>query len=447
MGEAFGSGAADVPKEYAACGQALLPQVWPFQKLANMMLSGVVEVPHCGLHGEPAPLDGKGVQELAVVLVYEHIDASGALPTETPVLSTDLTRWNVSFTDAMRVALENLRTRTKRGVAPEKRWEHHASGCGQSGWCDRFDAARTALLPILVAKRKRPDGVVDAGGHVIALATSSCVLATMSKNPMGLCFMGETWHLKIKSHELLTKNPLRLMKMKEVPGQSRGDHPLNQKAGEGMVWRWMPYAPGGPPLRSQGEFSVPVESDEVDAILNAVESGRPIPVFGRDVEDTVAKAAAAKEIFLKKKDAANAFFKGGEFVKAIAAYDAALAAQVPSDADAAIVHSNAAQALLNLAEQDEPRKQACAAEALRRAAKAVELDGANAKALARCAAACAILGETEAAAEFKGKLTNLTGGSAGNASSSTSSAPKLCPKSEGEKVKQPELGESSRGGA
>ena len=28
------------------------------------------------------------------------------------------------------------------------------------------------------------------GGHVVAFATTSCVLASMSKNALGLCFMG-----------------------------------------------------------------------------------------------------------------------------------------------------------------------------------------------------------------------------------------------------------------
>merc|ERR1719326_1084250 len=136
-------------------------------------------------------------------------------------------------------------------------------------------------------------------------------------------------------------------------------HPLAQKAGEGFVWRWLPYTPGGPPTRSAGEFSVPIDQGEVDAILNAAEAGMAIPVF--DHADSVNSKEAAAQ-FLAKKDEGNAFFKAGEYVKAIAAYDAALKPGAPSNADASIVHSNAAQACLKLAEKDQSgRREACAA--------------------------------------------------------------------------------------
>merc|ERR1712217_652913 len=135
---------------------------------------------------------------------------------------------------------------------------------------------------------------------------------------------------------------MRLMKLREPPNQG-GDaqrHPLNQKASEGFVWKWLPYTPGGPPLRSPGEFSVPVDQGEVDAILNAVEAGRSIPVFTANVDQE--KAAA---LFATFKEKANAFFKAGDYLKAIATYDRALDLKPsPSDKDAAILHANAAQA-------------------------------------------------------------------------------------------------------
>eukprot|EP00933_Yihiella_yeosuensis_P035528 TRINITY_DN29093_c0_g1_i1.p1 TRINITY_DN29093_c0_g1~~TRINITY_DN29093_c0_g1_i1.p1 ORF type:complete len:293 (-),score=99.65 TRINITY_DN29093_c0_g1_i1:80-958(-) len=190
------------------------------------------------------------------------------------------------------------------------------------------------------------------------------------------------------------------MKMRE--SGDNADHPLKQKAGEGFVWRWMPYSPGGPPLKSEGEFSVPIDQGEVDAILNAAEAGQAVPVFkakAKEVDDA-SKAAA----FASKKDEGNSFFKAGKFIEALKAYDAAVALGSPKDADVAVAHSNAAQALLKLAENDVPRREACAAEALRRGLTATQLDPTNSKAYARCATACDILGEDEAAKEFRARL-------------------------------------------
>jgi len=411
--EAFVQGAADVPGEYKACGARLLPQLWPISKIASrqVTLPSGFELPHCGLHGEAPPL--KEEQELGVVLVCDYI-AEGLPAMETPVLSSDLVRWGVSFVDALQRALENLRSRTKSGLPAEKRWEHHPTGCGESCWKDRFDAARIALFPKLVTGRKRPDGAPEPGGHVVAFATNSCALATMSKNGLGLCFMGDTLHLQIaakdeqtKVKQLLSATPMRLMKMKDPQAgvEKASRHPLQQQASEGFVWRWLPYTPGGPPLRSPGEFSVPIDQGEVDAILNAAEAGKPLPVF---TKESASEKAAASKTFTSKKDEGNALFKAGECVKAVMAYDAALEAGAPKDADAAVAHSNAAQALLNLAAADPPRREACAAEALRRANAAAELDPTNAKAFARCAAACDILGEDEAAKEFRARQEGCT---------------------------------------
>jgi tetratricopeptide (TPR) repeat protein len=441
--DAFGRGLADAPPEYENCGLRLLPQLWPVSKIVarQTMLPSGIELPHCGIHGEAPPLVKSGgpaasLPELGVVLVCEHkVDdtskmSSGSnnnvsqplLTVETPVLSSDLVRWGVSFNDALRRALENLRSRTKGGPPADKRWEHHPSGCGQSCWQDGFDAARVVLLPTLAAKRKRPDGIEDTGGHVVSFATPSCVLASTSKNPLGLCFLGDTLHLKIAapqngaSSQVLTTTAYRLLKVRENSDVVRGaaiptNHPLMQPTA-GFIWRWLPYVPNGPPLRASGEFSVPVDAGEVDAILNAAEAGRPVPVFthakGGAAPAGTSSSSSGKEAFLAKKEEANKLFKAGEYIKAIQAYDAALGLQPPSPADAAVVHANAAQALLNLAAADEARKVPCAAEALRRASTAAELDPTYAKAHARCAAACEILGETAAAAEFKAKAAGCS---------------------------------------
>ncbi|CAK8991114.1 Protein unc-45 homolog A (Unc-45A) (Smooth muscle cell-associated protein 1) (SMAP-1) [Durusdinium trenchii] len=224
----------------------------------------------------------------------------------------------------------------------------------------------------------------------------------MSKNALGLCFMGDTLNLQLPVRDpkqLLSSIPMRLLKMKDSKDARSERHPLESVASEGMVWRWMPYSPGGPPLHSPGEFSVPIDQGEVDAILDAAEHGRAVPVFTQQSTKVTKKSTD----FLAKKDEGNAFFKAGDFVKAIAAYDAALAEDA-APADAAVAHSNAAQALLKLGEADAAKQKPCAAEALRRAREAIELDPTNIKAFARCAAACDVLEEHEAAAEFRQHL-------------------------------------------
>jgi tetratricopeptide (TPR) repeat protein len=402
--EAFVHGTSDVPEGYSDCSTRLLPQLWTIEKISarKATLPEGHDLPNCGIHGEDSPSQ---VHNIGVVLVCEYMHPGGALPPiETPVLSSDLARWGVSFVDALKKALDNLRTRTKESLPAEKRWEHHPTGCAQSCWHDRFDAARAALLSKLVTQRKRPDGQPEAGGHVIALASTSVVIASVSKNALGLCFMGDTLHLKMaaqdkasKANQMLSTTPFRLVKMKDASGVDAPRHPLDQKASEGFVYRWLPYSPGGPPLRQEGEFSVPIDQGEVDAILNAAEAGQKIPVFKHDESSGPSK-------FQELKDKGNALFKTGEFVKAIVAYDAALATKpAPSDKDASIVHSNAAQAMLNLARDSAEKREGCAAEAMKRALIATQLDPTNAKAHARCAGACDILGEKDAAAEARAK--------------------------------------------
>eukprot|EP00435_Cladocopium_sp_Y103_P073819 s164_g45.t1 len=142
---------------------------------------------------------------------------------------------------------------------------------------------------------------------------------------------------------------MRLMKMKD-PQSGSARHPLESAASEGMVWRWMPYSPGGPPLHSPGEFSVPVDQGEVDAILEAAENGRAVPVF---TQTPKVASAVSSATFLKMKDQGNSLFKAGEFMKAVSAYNAALNEDGVPPADAAVAHSNAAQERTDLSQHME----------------------------------------------------------------------------------------------
>merc|ERR1711920_888145 len=136
------------------------------------------------------------------------------------------------------------------------------------------------------------------------------------------------------------------------------------------------------------------------------EAGRAIPVFTASADKE--KAAA---LFATFKEKANALFKEGDYLKAISTYDRALDLKpAPSDKDAAIIHANAAQALLNLAaaDQSDEKKEGCAGEAMRRAMLATQLDPGYAKAHARVAAACDLLGEPAAAKEAREKAAACT---------------------------------------
>ncbi|CAK9039125.1 unnamed protein product [Durusdinium trenchii] len=142
---------------------------------------------------------------------------------------------------------------------------------------------------------------------------------------------------------------MRLLKMKDSKDARSERHPLESVASEGMVWRWMPYSPGGPPLHSPGEFSVPIDQGEVDAILDAAEHGRAVPVFTQQStkvtkkstdflakKDRSHRAFQSSTAFLllraclpfgkfeRLEDEGNAFFKAGDFVKACSAQSAQL---------------------------------------------------------------------------------------------------------------------------
>ena len=444
---------------------------------------------------------------MAVVLVCDfapETNVKGAPSLETCVLSRDVAAWGSDcgdWTNALRVSLSNLRDRTKRREALETfsaRWEHHASGCGSTTWRDRYDAARCALLPSVVARRKREDGRPEPGAHVCVFAARGCALAATSKNALGLCYLGDVVHTKIgptgdglsrraydrrrrnntfgdvdvswrpgrgptdvdipwrpgrgatdvdvpwrpgrgatdvdvswrpgrgptdvdipwrpgrgatdvdipwkpgrgataaaRRSPIARRRRYRLVKVK-MPG-TRGaaaSHPLVQKAGEAMTWKWLAYAPSP----SSGEFSVPTNASQIDELLKCLEEGRACPVFGPTEDER--KDAARMAAFEGVKAQGNAAFASGKWLDAIQAYDRAI--QIVADAAAdqrpmfveqprplAAAHANAALCFLRLEAEmdDEKKKKNLAAEALRRALAAAEADAHYAKAHDRCAKA------------------------------------------------------------
>ena len=106
---AYVGGAADVPSGWDDAKQRLLPQLWTLSKIRQKQSTlppGVI-LPYCGLHGE----DDSTLYDVGVVLVCDFApeDANNAPSLETVVLSKDIRNWSISWTDALRSALDNLR--------------------------------------------------------------------------------------------------------------------------------------------------------------------------------------------------------------------------------------------------------------------------------------------------------------------------------------------------
>ena len=405
---AYVGGAADVPANWNDAKRRLLPQLWTLAKIRQKQSTlppGVI-LPYCGLHGE----DDSTLYDVGVVLVCDFApeDANNAPSLETVVLSKDVRNWSISWTDCLRSALDNLRQRTRRLEASsvfEKRWEHHPSGCGSTLWRDRYDAARCALLPSVVARRKREDGQPEPGAHVCVFAARGLALGSTSKNALGLCYLGDIVHTKIKpTGDMLSSQAYRLVKVKTAPGRH---HPLVQKAGEGVTWKWLPYAPAA----LSGEFSLPTSKEEVEALLECIEHGRPCPVFGPTEDQR--RFEVRKSAFDGSKAQGNASFQGGDWKGALQSYDRAckVASEAASDRmplypeeprPLAAVHANAALCFMKLAEESEGKqREVLYAQALKRAMSSAEADGTYAKAHDRCAKCFEALGESEAAAESR----------------------------------------------
>lgn len=399
--------AGGMPSLYQDAKSGLFPQLWSTAKIRakQSSLSGVATLPFCGLHGEE-----DGDYDVVVVVVYDSNPSPLSFSHETPVLSRDLVRWqSESWTQVLRDAMENLRTLTKKREENKEvqRFVVHESGCGVSGWSDRYDAARCALLPAVVSRAAK-----SPGASVCIFASRRCAFTTSARNPMGLCYAGDCALTKISENEVISRTPYRLAKVKYASGQNK-KHPLIQKAGEGVTWKWQRYVPS----ISSGEFCVPKNEEQINGILDAVEAGRPTPVFG-DVMDA-RRAQELQERCEKLKTLGNAKFAAGDYRAAAAAY--AQGAKLLDDEGSqesqhifsfftdnraiktvAATRANLAAALL----QDSPDKSR-AAEALRHAMRSVELDPEYAKGHARCAAAFKILGENDAAAESEAIAANL----------------------------------------
>lgn len=399
-------GAADVPASWDAARARVLPQLWTLEWIRQKQSTlppGVI-LPYCGLHGE----EDSTLYDVGVVLVCDFApeEANNTPSLETVVLSKDIRNWSISWTDALRAALDNLRARTRRLEASspfEKRWEHHPSGCGSTLWRDRYDAARCALLPSVVARRKREDGQPEPGAHVCVFAARGLSLGSTSKNALGLCYLGDMVHTKIKpTGDLLSSQAYRLVKVKTTQGKP---HPLVQKAGESVTWRWLPYAPAA----LSGEFSLPTSQEEVEALLECIEHGRPCPVFGPTEDQR--RFEARRGAFDGSKAQGNVCFAANDWKGALQAYDRAckVASEAAGDRmplyaeeprPLAAVHANAALCFLKLAEASEGQE-ALYAQALKRAMASAEADGTYAKAHDRCAKAFEALGEIGAAQESR----------------------------------------------
>lgn len=388
--------APGLPATLEAARAALLPQLWPAAKVAEKQttLGAAVILPHCGLHGEE-----EGDYDVRVVVVYDSMPTDMALSVETPVLSRELAAWGRAFVDVLRIAMDNLRLRTKAMEGRpgfDERFTRHPTGCDASAWNDRYDAARCALLPSIVAKRPR----AEAGGAAVCIfATRSCALATSARNVLGLCYAGDLCATKLEVN--VSASPYRLVKVR-APSDGR-KHPLVQKAGEGVTWKWQKYVPSV----ASGEFCVPRDAEQASQVLNAIEKGGPLPVFG-DVSDA-SRAQEHLRCCEARKAEGNAKFAAGDFRSAAAAYSAGLNEldddlfpffedRVAASKTIAATRANLAAALLAI---DDNNKEQRAAEALRQASKALELDPHYAKAHARCASAFEALGESRAAAESR----------------------------------------------
>ena len=380
---------------------ALLPQLWSRERCAALCGKAQGDMlPHCSLSGDlPLPEGPEG--DIVVVVCYVDDKQTVVL------MSSNLQEWELTFTESLRFAMKNLQNLTKgeHAMKPAERWSLHPSGCATTQWLDGSDAARIALLPLVAATRKRAEG--DEGGMVALFASSHITLTGGSKNPLGLCYAGDVANTQIAPNELLCSSPWRLVKALADPQAER--HPLRQlskppkadPSAAPRVWKWIPYIPG------PGEFSVPRDQNEVDAILAACEaiqggnSGIQIPVFGKISTPEDARQEKCKHA-LQFKEKGGQRFVAEDFTGALEAYLAALQLEVLSSSDSAKVHANMAACLIKLGGEER------AAKALRAAVEAYTLDPTYAKAYFRAAQALEILGETEGAAEAQAKADELT---------------------------------------
>ena len=241
-----------LPEKYEAA-MALL-RVHVVSNTGLKQLGDVACIPLESIRGESVCGDMcdnvESVPHIGVVVVVDRAHARFF------VTKPALARWGKSFQDVYAQAVDNM----KHGVdvkCSSTSWKSHPSGCATSPWNDGLDAARVAIFPSL-AENAKADGGADDGDRVVAFGANNCVLTAGAQNPIGLCFCGDIVCNDIGSTgDLLSNVPYRLNRI------------------DANTFQWTPYLPQS----GRKEFSVPAEQSEIDAILEAVQSGRSIPVF------------------------------------------------------------------------------------------------------------------------------------------------------------------------
>src|SRR5262249_9092765 len=101
-----------------------------------------------------ARADGGKAGEWPYAVVGEHLSLSLVYDLPEAMISIQqphLDDWGVSFPEALQVAMENL-----AGMSGH-RFEQPGPGVWQSPWRDNHDAARLALLPLLLAHQVKGD--------------------------------------------------------------------------------------------------------------------------------------------------------------------------------------------------------------------------------------------------------------------------------------------------
>jgi hypothetical protein len=156
-----------MPESFESCRPALLPSIRTRAEIALLLLQ--VEQDQPTVDGMPfADLAG----DLAVTL---SIDKPEAI---VPVMAHMLERWSVSFDEALAIACDNLRARSR------DLFERISPDLYASPWRDSYDSARL-LLPELFGQLRVP-------GRLLAMpAAREGLMLTGSDAPHGLAAMAE----------------------------------------------------------------------------------------------------------------------------------------------------------------------------------------------------------------------------------------------------------------
>merc|ERR1711865_387298 len=140
-----------------------------------------------------------------------------------------------------------------------------------------------------------------------------------------------------KTRDLISNQPHRLtvqsLKTSKMPA-ANPSHPFHKVLTSGLgnnaegIYTWERYEP------AKGEFSVPEEQGEVDAILAAVQSGKQIPVFRESAAGSTAPATINPNAdWVKFKDKGTEFFKKKDFTQAEQWYTKAIDAHTKEETD------------------------------------------------------------------------------------------------------------------